>query len=137
MFILLSFFSLAFMLGILFNLDIVDRAKTTKELAMMINAQKKADYIIHYSSLNPVIPFYITRGITVITNYIGELEMRPKYENARKRFIGLDDFMKLFPSNNKVLFLARQKRVEQFRQVFPKRLHIQGCQNDRCLATNF
>jgi len=41
MFMLLSFFSLAFMLGILFNLNIVDRVKTTKELAMMINTQKK------------------------------------------------------------------------------------------------
>lgn len=137
MFILFSFFSLAFMLGILFNLVIMGRVKTTKELAMMINAQKKADYIIHYSSLNPAIPFYITRGVTVITNYIGELEMRPKYENARKRFIGLDGFMKLLPSNKKVLLLARQKRVEQFRQVFSKRIHIQGCQNNRCLATNF
>jgi len=138
LFILLSSFSLAFMLGILFNLNTVDRLKTTKELAMMINTQKtKADYIINYSSFNPAIPFYINKGVTVITNYAGELEMGSKYEDAKKRFISLDDFMKLLPSEKKVLFLARQKRIENLRQIFPERIRIQGCQNDRCLATNF
>jgi hypothetical protein len=125
-------------LGMLFNLHIVDRLKTTKELAMTINTQKaEADYIISYSSFNPGIPFYIERGITVVTNYAGELEMGSRYADARKNFISLDDFLKLLPSDKKVLFLARQNRIENLQHMFPERIHIQNCQNNRCLATNF
>ena len=136
-FILLSSFSLAIMLGILFNLAVVDKLNTAKDLAMMINGNKtRADYIIDYSSYDQTIPFYIKRGITV-ASYVGELEMGSKYEDAKNIFISEEEFLKLLPSDKKVLFVTKQKRLKKLQDMFPERIRIQGCQNDRCLVTNY
>jgi 4-amino-4-deoxy-L-arabinose transferase-like glycosyltransferase len=136
-FTLLSSFSLAIMFGILFNLNVVDRLRTTKDLAIMINEHKaEADYIISYSSYEQTIPFYIKQGITV-ASYMGELEMGSKYEDAKKFFISEEEFLKLLPSDNKVLFVTKQKRIKRLQGMFPERIRIQGCQNDRCLVTNY
>ena len=136
-FILLSSFSLAIMLGILFNLAVVDKLNTAKDLAMMINGNKtRADYIIDYSSYDQTIPFYIKRGITV-ASYVGELEMGSKYEDAKNIFISEEEFLKLLPSDKKVLFVTKQKRLKKLQDMFPERIRIQGCQNDRCLAANY
>jgi 4-amino-4-deoxy-L-arabinose transferase-like glycosyltransferase len=136
-FILLSSFSLAIMLGILFNLTVVDKLNTAKTLAMMINGHKsQADYIINYSSYDQTIPFYIKQGITV-ASYTGELEMGSKYEDAKKIFITEEEFLKLLPSDTTVLFVTKQKRLKRLQDMFPKRIRIQGCQNDRCLVTNY
>jgi hypothetical protein len=136
-FILLSSFSLAIMLGILFNLAVVDKLNTAKDLAMMINGNKtRADYIIDYSSYDQTIPFYTKRGITV-ASYLGELEMGSKYEDAKKTFISEEEFLKLLPSDRKVLFVTKQKRLKRLQDMFPERIRIQGCQNDRCLVANY
>ena len=136
-FTLLSSFSLAIMFGILFNLNVVDRLRTTKDLAMMINEHKaEADYIISYSSYEQTIPFYIKQSITV-ASYMGELEMGSKYEEAKKFFISEEEFLKLLPSDKKVLFVTKQRRVERLQEMFPERIRIQGCQNDRCLVANY
>ena len=125
------------MFGILFNLNVVDRLRTTKDLAMMINEHKaEADYIISYSSYEETIPFYIKQGITV-ASYMGELEMGSKYEEAKKFFISEEEFLKLLPSDKKVLFVTKQRRVERLQEMFPERIRIQGCQNDRCLVANY
>jgi 4-amino-4-deoxy-L-arabinose transferase-like glycosyltransferase len=135
--VLLSSFSLAVMLGILFNLDVVDELKTAKDVAVMINRQKaQADYIISYSSYDQTIPFYIRRGVTV-ASYMGELEMGSKYEDAKKIFIGEETFLKLLTSDKKVLFVTKQNRLKRLQSMFPERIRIQGCQNDRCLAANY
>jgi len=125
------------MFGILFNLNVVDRLRTTKDLAMMINEHKaEADYIISYSSYEQTIPFYIKQSITV-ASYMGELEMGSKYEEAKKFFISEEEFLKLLPSDKKVLFVTKQRRVERLQEMFPERIRIQGCQNDRCLVANY
>jgi 4-amino-4-deoxy-L-arabinose transferase-like glycosyltransferase len=136
-FILFSSFSLAIIFGLLFNLNVVDSLKTTKELSMMINEQKKqADYIINYASYDQTIPFYIKQGITV-ASYMGELEMGAKYEDAEGIFISEDAFLKLLTSEKKVLFVTKQRQLKKLQEMFSGRIHIQGCQNDRCLVTNF
>lgn len=137
LFTLLSSFSLAIMFGILFNLNVIDRLRTAKDIAMMINAHKtEADYIIGYSSYEQTIPFYIKQGITV-ASYKGELEMGSKYEDAKKIFITEEEFLKLLPSDKKILFVTKEKRLKRLQEMFPKRIRIQGCQNDRCLVTNY
>jgi hypothetical protein len=136
-FTLLSSFSLAIMFGLLFNLNVVDGLRTTKNLAIMINEHKtQADYIISYSSYEQTIPFYIKQGITV-ASYRGELEMGSKYEDAKKVFINEEEFLKLLPSDKKVLFVTKQKRLKRLQEMFPERIRIQGCQNDRCLVANY
>ena len=136
-FALLSSFSLAIMLGILFNLPVVNKLNTTKDLAMMLNEHKnQADYIINYSSYDQTIPFYIKRGITV-ASYKGELEMGSKYEDTKGIFISEEEFIKLLPSDKKVLFITKQKRLKRLQEMFPERIRIQGCQNDRCLVANY
>jgi 4-amino-4-deoxy-L-arabinose transferase-like glycosyltransferase len=136
-FMLLSSFSLAIMLGILFNLAVVNKLNTAKDLAMMINGNEtRADYIINYSSYDQTIPFYIKRGITV-ASYFGELEMGSKYEDAKNIFISEEEFLKLLPSDKKVLFITKQKRLKKLQDMFPERIRIQGCQNDRCLVANY
>jgi hypothetical protein len=48
------------MLGILFNLNVVDRLNTAKDLAMMINKEKtQTGYIINYSSYDQTLPFIL------------------------------------------------------------------------------
>jgi 4-amino-4-deoxy-L-arabinose transferase-like glycosyltransferase len=136
-FALLSSFSLAIMLGILFNLPVVNKLNTAKDLAMMLNEHKKqADYIINYSSYDQTIPFYIKQGITV-ASYKGELDMGSKYEDAKGIFISEEEFIKLLPSDKKVLFVTKQKRLEKLKNMFPEQTRIQGCQNDRCLVANY
>jgi hypothetical protein len=136
-FALFSSFSLAIMLGILFSLNVVNKLNTTKDLAMMLNEHKEqADYIINYSSYEQTIPFYIKQGITV-ASYKGELEMGSKYEDARKIFISEEEFLKLLSSDKKVLFVTKQKRLKRLQDMFPERIRIQGCQNDRCLVANY
>jgi hypothetical protein len=136
-FVLLSSFSLAVMLGILFNLSVVDKLNTTKNLAMMINGQKtKADYIINYSSYDQTIPFYIKQG-TIIASYTGELEMGSKYADAKDIFINEEEFLTLLSSDKKVLFVTKQKRLEGLLNMFPGRIRAEGCQNDRCLMANY
>ena len=104
---------------------------------MMINEHKtEADYIISYSSYEQTIPFYIKQGITV-ASYTGELEMGSKYEDAKKIFISEEEFLKLLPSDKKVLFVTKQKRLKRLQEMFPERIRIQGCQNDRCLVANY
>ena len=135
-FTLLSSFSLAIMFGILFNLNVIDRLRTAKDIAMMINDHKtEADYIIGYSSYEQTIPFYIGKGITV-ASYTGELEMGSKYEDAKKIFIAEEEFLKLLSSDKKVLFVTKEKRLQRLQEMFPERIRIQGCQNDRCLVAN-
>lgn len=136
-FILLSSFSLAIMLGILFNLAVVDKLNTAKNIAMMINGHKaQADYIIDYSSYDQTIPFYIKQGITV-ASYTGELEMGSKYEDAKKILISEEEFLKLLSSDKKILFVTKQKRLKRLQEMFPERIRIQGCQNNRCLVANY
>jgi 4-amino-4-deoxy-L-arabinose transferase-like glycosyltransferase len=136
-FTLLSSFSLAIMLGILLSLNVVDRLRTSKNLAMMINGHKtKADYIISYASYEQTIPFYIKQGITV-ASYMGELEMGSKYEDAKKFFISEEEFLMLIPSDKKVLFVTKRKRLKKLQEMFPECIRIQGCQNDRCLVVNY
>jgi hypothetical protein len=136
-FILLSSFSLAVMLGIAFNLHVVDKVNTAKELAMMINTQKtRADFIINYSEYDQTIPFYIERGITV-ASYTGELEMGSKYADANKIFINEEEFLTLLSSGRKVLFVTKQKRLKKLQDMFPGHIRIQSCQNERCLVANY
>jgi 4-amino-4-deoxy-L-arabinose transferase-like glycosyltransferase len=136
-FTLLSSFSLAIMFGLLFNLNVIDRLRTAKDIAMMINEHKtEADYIIGYSSYEQTIPFYIRQGITV-ASYTGELEMGSKYEDAKKIFIAEEEFLKLLPSDKKILFVTKENRIKRLQEMFPERIRIQGCQNDRCLVTNY
>jgi hypothetical protein len=135
--VLCSSFSLAVMLGILFNLNAIDKLKTAKDLAMMIDIRKaQADYIVNYSSYDQTIPFYIKKGVTV-ASYAGELEMGSKYEDAKSIFIGEEEFLKLLSSDKKVLFVTKQRRLKRFQDMFPGRIRIQGCRNDRCLAANY
>jgi hypothetical protein len=125
------------MLGILFNLTVIDKINTAKNLAMMINEHKtKADYIISYSSYNQTIPFYIKRGI-MVASYTGELEMGSKYKDAEKIFISEGEFLELLSSDKKVLFITKQKRIKRLQDMFPEHIRIQGCENDRCLVTNY
>jgi hypothetical protein len=125
------------MLGILFNLAVVDKLNTAKTLAMMINGHKaQADYIIDYSSYDQTIPFYIQQGITV-ASYTGELEMGSKYEDAKKILISEEEFLKLLSSDKKILFVTKQKRLKRLQEMFPERIRIQGCQNNRCLVANY
>jgi 4-amino-4-deoxy-L-arabinose transferase-like glycosyltransferase len=136
-FILLSSFSLAIMLGILFNLAVVDKLNTAKNIATMINGHKaQADYIIDYSSYDQTIPFYIKQGITV-ASYTGELEMGSKYEDAKNIFISEEEFLMLLSSDKKILFVTKQKRLKRLQEMFPERIRIQGCQNNRCLVSNY
>ncbi len=136
-FVLLSSFSLAVMLGILFHLPVIDRINTNKNLAMMINEhQTHADYIISYSSYAQTIPFYIKKGITV-ASYTGELEMGLGYKDAENIFISEGEFLKVLPSDKKVLFVTKQKRLKRLQDMFPERIHIQACENERCLVTNY
>jgi hypothetical protein len=136
-FIFLSSFSLAIMLGILFNLNVVDRLNTAKDLAMMINKEKtQTGYIINYSSYDQTLPFYMKRGI-IVASYAGELEMGAKYPDAKSIFMSDEDFSKLISSEKKVLLVTKQKRIKNLQESFPGRIHIQGCQNDRCLLANY
>lgn len=136
-FICLALFSLTVMIGLLFNLRVVDRLNTAKNIAIMINEQKtKADYIINFSGYEQTIPFYIKRGITV-ASYTGELEMGSKYEDAKQIFINEEEFFKLLSSDRKVLFVTKQKKLKRLQEMFPERIRLQGCQNDRCLAANY
>jgi 4-amino-4-deoxy-L-arabinose transferase-like glycosyltransferase len=136
-FILLSSYSLAIMFGILFNLAVVDKLNTAKNIATMINGHKaQADYIIDYSSYDQTIPFYIKQGITV-ASYTGELEMGSKYEDAKNIFISEEEFLKLLSSDKKILFVTKQKRLKRLQEMFPERIRIQGCQNNRCLVSNY
>jgi hypothetical protein len=136
-FTLLSSFSLAIMFGLLFNLNVIDRLKSAKNIAMMLNEQKKqADYIISYSSYDQTIPFYIKQGITV-ASYRGELEMGSKYEDAKKLFVSEEEFLKLLSSSRKVLFVTKERHLKRLQEMFPERIHIQGCENNRCLVVNY
>jgi len=136
-FILLSSFSLAIMFGILFNLNVVDRLNTAKDIAMMINKEKtQADYIINYSSYDQTLPFYMKRGI-IVASYAGELEMGARYPDAKSTFMSDEDFFKFISSEKKVLFVTKQKRIKNLQESFPGRIHSRGCQNDRCLLANY
>ncbi len=136
-FILLSSFSLAIMLGILFNLNVVDRLNTAKDLALMINQEKtQADYIINYSSYDQTLPFYMKRSITVVS-YTGELELGARYPDAKNIFMSDEDFSKLISSEKKVLLVTKQTRIKNLQGRFPGRIHLRGCQNDRCLLANY
>ncbi len=136
-FVLLSSFSLAVMLGILFHLPVIDRINTNKNLAMMINEhQTHADYIISYSSYAQTIPFYIKKGI-IVASYKGELEMGSGYKDVENIFISEGEFLRLLSSDKKVLFVTKQKRLKRLQDMFPERIHIQACENERCLVTNY
>ncbi len=136
-FILLSSFSLAVTLGILFNLSVIDKLNTNKTLAMMISEhQEHADYVISYSTYTQTIPFYLKKGITV-ASYKGELEMGSRYKEAKNIFISEGEFLRLLSSDRKVIFVAKQKRFKRLQSMFPERIHIQSCENERCLATNY
>jgi hypothetical protein len=136
-FILLSSFSLAIMLGILFNLNVVDRLNTAKNLALMINQEKiQADYIINYSSYDQTLPFYMKRSITVVS-YTGELALGARYPDAKSIFMSDEDFSKLISSEKKVLLVTKQTRIKNLQEWFPGRIYLRGCQNDRCLLANY
>ena len=136
-FVCLALFSFVVMMGLLFHLPVVDRLNTAKNIALMINEQKaKADYIINYSGYDQTIPFYIKQGV-IVASYTGELEMGSKYEDAKNIFISEEEFFKLLSSDKKVLFITKQKRISKLQEMFPERIHMQGCQNDRCLGANY
>ena len=101
-----------------------------------MNTKQKQTISSSYSSYEQTIPFYIKQGITV-ASYTGELEMGSKYEDAKKIFISEEEFLKLLPSDKKVLFVTKQKRLKRLQEMFPERIRIQGCQNDRCLVANY
>ncbi len=136
-FICLALFSFVVMIGLLFHLPVVDRLNTAKDIAMMINEQKtKADYIINYSGYDQTIPFYIKQGV-IVASYTGELAMGSKYEDAKDIFISEEGFFKLLSSDKKILFVTKQKRLAKLQEMFPERIRLQACQNDRCLGANY
>jgi hypothetical protein len=72
-----------------------------------------------------------------LSSYAGELEMGAKYPDAKSIFMSDEDFSKLISSEKKVLLVTKQKRIKNLQESFPGRIHIQGCQNDRCLLANY
>lgn len=136
-FAVLLFFSLVIVIAIMTHSGVIDRERTTKELAVTANAQRvKPDIIINYSALDLTLPFYLQRPV-VIASHRGELAMGSAYEDSRKYFMGEQEFLDTLGSAKKVLFVTKYKRIEKLQKQLPGRLKILKCQNDRCLLSNY
>ncbi len=136
-FAVLLLFSLSIIIAIMVHSPVIDRANTAKALAITaISEGNKPDIIINYSALDLTFPFYLGRPV-VIASYKGELEMGSRYADSQKYFMEEKEFLDALGSGKKVLFVTKYKRIEKLRKQFPQRIRILGCQNDRCLLSNY
>ena len=134
---LLFLFSLSIIVAIILHFNVLDRANTAKEIALSIkNAKEKPGIVVNYSSLDLTLPFYLGQPV-VIASYKGELAMGSEYDDAKKIFISEEEFLQLLGSQTKVLFVTKEKRIERLKGLFPERINVRMCQNDRCLAANY
>jgi len=137
LFTILLLFSLSTIIAIMAHSGVVDRVNTAKKLALAVSKVKvPPDFIVNYSGLDLTIPFYLGKPV-IIASYKGELAMGAKYDDAREIFMEKDDFLRLLGSEKKVLFVTKSKKIEELEAMFPGRIRIYICQNDRCLLANY
>lgn len=137
-FLILLGFSFSFVCMIMgFNVNTIDRLKTSKELAMAANQRNGTfDYLVNYDVYEQTFLFY-TKSRVILANHRGELEMGSKYDDAKGYFVSETDFIKLLSSDKKVLFVTKENKINRLREMIPRRIETIQCQNGRCLYGNW
>jgi 4-amino-4-deoxy-L-arabinose transferase-like glycosyltransferase len=126
----------AFLLtGALFNLDLVDQVRTTKELALIVRQlEMPEDVVASYSSFDESLPFYVGHR-TYTASHFGELAMGSQYSDARPFFLTNRQFVELFNSSKRVFCVIKANRLERLQRskIVWKEL---GRQDDKRLIVN-
>jgi len=131
----LSFSFVCMIMG--FNINTIDRLKTSKELAIAANQRRGAfDYLVNYDVYEQTFLFY-TKSRLVLANHMGELKMGSKYDDAKDYFISEADFIQLLSSDKKVLFVTKENKINRLQEMVPCKIETIQCQNDRCLYGNW
>ena len=100
-----------------FNVDTIDRLKTSKELAVTANQRKGAfDYLVNYDCYEQTFLFY-TKSRLILANHTGELAMGSKYDDAKDYFISEANFVRLLKSDKKVLFVTKENKIDRLRRM--------------------
>ena len=119
-----------------FNVNTIDRLKTSKELAMAANQRQGTfDFLVNYDCYEQTFLFY-TKSRLILANYTGELKMGSKYDDAKDYFINEADFVQLLLSDKKVLFVTKENKIDRLKQMVPRGIETIRCQNERCLYAN-
>jgi 4-amino-4-deoxy-L-arabinose transferase-like glycosyltransferase len=138
LFLILLGLSLSFVCILMgFNVDTIDRLKTSKELAVTANQRKGAfDYLVNYDCYEQTFLFY-TKSRLILANHTGELAMGSKYDDAKDYFISEIDFVRLLKSDKRVLFVTKKNKINRLREIVPRKIETIQCQNERCLYGNW
>jgi 4-amino-4-deoxy-L-arabinose transferase-like glycosyltransferase len=92
------------------------RKPTTKELAELINMNKKSeDLVFCYKRYYQDFPVYLNSTVGVV-DFVGELEFGAKADKNNNKLIAEDDFWKLWSATGKRIFLLLSR--EHYREVF-------------------
>lgn len=135
-FILLTFFSLFFVVILLSQRDIIDRINTAKGIANIINEKKsKGDLIINYGSFDQTLLFY-TRQRLIIASYKGELDFGSRYEDGKGYFINDGELVNVLNSGKRVFCVVKEKRLNYIREKFFKNINPIACLEERCVFSN-
>jgi 4-amino-4-deoxy-L-arabinose transferase-like glycosyltransferase len=135
-FYLFTSFSLITVSAITFNIPVLDRINTTKELAAIINQKRTGqDIIVNYAAYDQTLPFY-TRSRVIVASYKGELEMGSRYEDTKDLFINDDQLVALLNSSKNVFTVVKKKRLAILQEKNSKPMTILKCINERCLVYN-
>ncbi len=137
-FMILFGYSLSFVCVLMgFNVNVIDRLNTSKELATAVNKKRGTyDYLVSYDCYQQALPFY-TKSRFVLADQAGELRMGSTYEDAKKHFISESEFMQLLKSDKKVLFVAKANAINKVRERAPMVGEKIWCQNGKCLYANY
>lgn len=135
-FYLFTSFSLITVSAITFNVPVLDRINTTKELAAIINQKRTGqDIIVNYAAYDQTLPFY-TRSRVIVASYKGELEMGSRYEDTKDLFINDDQLVALLNSSKNIFTVVKKKRLAILQEKNSKPMTILKCINERCLVYN-
>ena len=136
LFFLLGGFSLLIVIGLMLHAHVIDKLNTTKGLAEIINRTNKTDTIVvNYGSFDETLPFYLKKR-TYIAAYTGEIEMGSKYEDAKRFFLGDDEFMRLLQSDRNVWVVFKEKRFARLKGLGIKENGTLICLDNRCLMAS-
>ena len=137
-FLILIGYSLSFACVLVgFHVDMIDRLKTSKGLAMAINQKKGTfDYLVSYDCYQQALPFY-TKSRVILADHAGELRMGSKYEDAKGYFISESEFVRLLSSEKKILFVAEDDAIERVQGKTLASIERIHCQNEICVGANY
>ncbi len=135
LFCALTAFSMAVVVLLMADANVIDGVNTTKALAQRIKAGARPDAaVINYRSFDETLPFYLARR-TYIAEFTGELEMGAKYPEAKAYFLSRDDAAKMI-SERPVFVVMKAKRLPSLESLGLNQAGIIGRQDDRVLIAN-